>query len=84
MMKMMNLLMGVEPSRRRSFGPKIAVIYAIGPIMSGKSVDDPFAGKVMGSDTIVKAIETANNSSTVKAIVLSESIAQAVVHWPAM
>ena len=67
---LMNALTGDVKSSGSSLGPKIAVIYAIGPIMTGKSANDPFAGEVMGSDTIVAAINKASKSSSVKAIVL--------------
>jgi protease-4 len=51
-----------------SFGSKkgnIAVVYAVGTIVSGKSSEGN-----MGSSTIVKAINKANNDSTIKAVVL--------------
>ena len=43
----------------------IALIYAVGDIISGNSVDGS-----MGSNTIVKAINKAKNDSSVKAVVL--------------
>lgn len=70
MMKMMNLLMGVQPSRRGSSRPKIAVIHASGTIMTGSSSSSLFGGQTMGSDTIVKAVNKAANDKTVKVIVL--------------
>lgn len=70
MMKMMNLLMGVESQGRKTLTPKVAVIYGIGPIMTGKGGADMFGGNVIGSDTLVKAIKTAGENSLVKAIVL--------------
>jgi protease-4 len=51
-------------------GPKVAVIYANGPIVTGKSTASLLGSEVMGSDTIVKAIRDAENDKTVKAIVL--------------
>ena len=50
------------------FGSKkgnIAVVYALGTIVSGESSEEN-----MGSSTIVKAINIANKDSTIKAIVL--------------
>ena len=50
------------------FGSKkgnIAVVYAVGTIVSGKSSEEN-----MGSATVVKAINKANNDSTIKAVVL--------------
>ncbi len=71
MAKMMNLLMGVEPTTRKSTVPKIAVINATGAIMSGSSATDPFFGEqTMGSTTMIKAIRQARDDSTVKAVVL--------------
>lgn len=70
MAKMMNLLMGVEPTPRKSSSPKIAIINAVGPIMSGSSRADIFGDESMGSTTIIKAIRQARDDSTVKAIVL--------------
>lgn len=70
MVKMMNMLMGLEPQTRRSLNPKIAVIHATGMIMPGASSSDLFGDSTLGSDTLVKAIEKASSDATVKAIVL--------------
>ncbi len=70
MMKMMNLLLGTEPPPRKSFAPKIAIIAAVGPIMSGPSQVDFFGDSTMGSATMIKAIRQARDDETVKAIVL--------------
>lgn len=70
MMKMMNLLLGVEQGGRRAAGDRVAVIHATGIIMSGRSVDDPLGGKILGSDTIIKAVQKAERDDSVKAIVL--------------
>lgn len=70
MVKMMNLLMGIEEPARRSLAPKIAVISAVGPIMSGSSSADLFGEQTMGSDTMIKAIRQARDDETVQAIVL--------------
>jgi protease-4 len=65
--------------RKLLFGPgkpasskaaKVAVIYANGPIMTGKSSLSILGGETMGSDTMVKAIREAEADATVKAIVL--------------
>ena len=53
-------------TRTKDFlAPKIAIIYANGDIVSGKSDDDQ-----MGSTTIAEAIRKARKDSTIKAIVL--------------
>lgn len=71
MMKFMEMIMGVEPPQKKSITPKIAVIYATGPIMSGKSSTDLFSSEsTIGSDTMIKAIRDARNNDQVKAIVL--------------
>jgi protease-4 len=49
---------------------RIAVIYAVGVIASGKSGLDPVNGPVAGSDTIVEQIRQVRDDSSIKAIVL--------------
>jgi len=51
--------------------PHVAIVYATGPISSGKSTAD-FMGRVsgMGSDTIVKALEEVGADDNCKAVVL--------------
>jgi protease IV len=53
-------------------GPdEVAVVFASGPIMSGRSSDGSFGGEqTIGSDTVVKAINDARDDKDVKAIVL--------------
>ena len=48
----------------------MAVIYASGAINIGRSSGGPFGGDMVGSDTIVKAVNDAANDSSIKAIVL--------------
>jgi len=48
---------------------KIAIVYAAGNIVSGKSGSDPLMGKNMGSETIADALRTARKDHSVKAIV---------------
>jgi protease-4 len=50
--------------------PKIALIYAVGPISTGKSSQSLFGGDSIGSTTMVEAIRQAENDKSVKAIVL--------------
>lgn len=70
MMKMMEMIAGVEPPKRKSTTPKIAVIYGVGAIMSGRSEGGGLSGEVMGSETMIKAIKQAREDSTVKGVVL--------------
>jgi protease IV len=58
------------PKATSSNKPKIAVIYAVGMITAGKSVDMPFLGKTLGSTTLIEAIREAEKDKTVKAIIL--------------
>jgi len=51
-------------------GDRVAVVFASGAINVGRSSDGPFSGSVMGSDTIVDAINTAAEDSSIRAIVL--------------
>jgi protease-4 len=58
----------------RGFGfdgrPKVALIYAVGEIMSGESDASPFGGDLVGSTTLARAIRQARNDATIRAIVL--------------
>jgi len=58
------------PKLITSSKPKIAVIYASGAIVTGKGTPSLFGGEGVGSETLVKAIQEAENDKTVKAIVL--------------
>ena len=51
-------------------GERVAVIYASGAINIGSSSNSPFGGEMVGSDTIVKAVDDAAADSSIKAIVL--------------
>ena len=51
-------------------GERIAVIYASGAINIGSSQNSPLGGEMVGSDTMVKAINTAAKDDSIKAIVL--------------
>jgi protease-4 len=58
----------------RGFGidrrPKVALIYAVGEIVSGESQGGAFGGQVAGSDTVAAALRDARKDGDVKAIVL--------------
>ncbi len=48
----------------------VAVIYANGPIKSGRSTRSPLGGGAMGSDTIASALRSARSDDRVRAVVL--------------
>jgi protease IV len=50
--------------------PKVAVIYAVGAINTGRSGHGLMDGESVGSTTMIEAIRKAENDKTVKAIVL--------------
>jgi protease-4 len=68
--KLMQAMMGGTQSSAEKKGKKIAVVYAVGPIMSGKSESSVFGGQFMGSTTIVEALRDANEDKDVVGIVL--------------
>ena len=70
MMKMMEMLMGGKPTGRSTKTKKIAVIYASGPIMTGRSTPTLFGDKTIGSQTLVKNLREADEDEKVVAIVL--------------
>ncbi len=71
LIKLMDLLSGMQSSQRMGPGPRVAVIYATGAIMSGSSSQGGLLGvNVLGSDTFIKAVEKAAKDEKVKAIVL--------------
>ena len=49
---------------------KIAIIYAVGGIMPGRSNPGPSGSTVMGDKTIMKAVKSAREDKDIKAIVL--------------
>jgi protease-4 len=51
-------------------GPRIAVIHAIGSIVSGRSGFDPLNGEAVGSDTLIQAIRQARRDRSIRAIVV--------------
>ena len=51
-------------------GPRIAVVYAVGTIASGRSSLDSPSGQVTGSDTFDEWIRTARADDSIKAIVV--------------
>jgi protease IV len=70
MMKLIEIFTGGKPAGAVSKKPKIAVVYAVGPIMEGKGDGGVFGSSVIGSTTMVAAIKKAAENPKVVAIVL--------------
>ena len=68
--KLMQAITGGKPTTGRRAGKKIAVVYAVGPIMTGESESGLFSESSVGSTTVVKALADANADEAVAAIVL--------------
>lgn len=51
-------------------GPRIAVIYATGTIVSGRSGYDPLNGPLVGSDTLAEYIQKVREAQDIKGVVL--------------
>jgi protease-4 len=54
----------------RRGGPKLAVIYATGTILPGRSGSSPWGGAVMGSETIAEQFRRAREDASIKAVIL--------------
>ena len=70
MIKLFKAIVGAASGGNGSSGSKIAIVYAVGPIMSGKSESGALGGTTMGSRTLVEALHKAADDEDVKAIVL--------------
>src|SRR5262249_15916880 len=68
-LKLMSAMSGPKGPASSS-KPKVAVIYAVGPINTGKGGLSLLGLQSVGSDTIIEAIRQAEEDKTVKAIVL--------------
>jgi len=49
---------------------RIAVINCVGVIAGGSDTNDPYFGKIMGAETVIKNLEKAAKSKFIKAIIL--------------
>lgn len=70
LMKFMELLTGGKPSETAGKKQKIAVIYAVGMIMEGKSSSNLMGETVLGSKTLIAALRKAAENPNVVAVVL--------------
>ncbi len=67
--KLLELMSGGKSATSSSKGKKIALVYAIGAITSGKSASSLMGEATMGSDSIVAALKKAAADENVSAIV---------------
>ena len=70
MVKLMELMMGGRKSAAAGKQHRIAVVYAVGPIVEGKSATDLFGDSVIGSTSMVATLRKAAEDDKVAAIVL--------------
>jgi protease-4 len=68
--KLLQAMLGGESSSSSRKGKKIAVVYCLGEITTGKSESGMLGGTSMGSTTIIEALRKANEDKNVVAIVL--------------
>jgi len=68
--KLMQAMMGIPPGTGSGGKKKIAIVYAVGPIMTGKSEQDLFGSSTLGADTVIAALRKAAKDQSVVGIVL--------------
>jgi protease-4 len=70
MMKLMELAFGGKTSEKTSGPRKIAVVYAVGVIVQGKSSSSAMGEDTVGSTSLIEALQTADKDPKVLAVVL--------------
>jgi len=70
MVKLFDLILNGADDKKSSQQKKIAVVYAVGTIVTGESTFSLLGGTAVGSDTLVRALQQAANDDTVQAIVV--------------
>ncbi|MFP6672599.1 MAG: signal peptide peptidase SppA, partial [Pirellulaceae bacterium] len=70
MVKLFDRLLSGADGKKTSQQKKIAVVYAVGTIVTGESTFSLLGGTAVGSDTLVQALKQADSDKTVQAIVL--------------
>ena len=70
MVKLFDLLLNGADGKKATQQKKIAVVYAVGTIVTGESTFSLLGGTAVGSDTLVRALKQADDDKTVQAIVL--------------
>ncbi len=69
LIKLMQAMMGVQAPDKKAAQKKVAIVYAVGPIFTGKSQADLLGSQLMGSDTIIKALKDVDKDDKVVAVV---------------
>ncbi len=70
MVKLFDLILNGADDKKSSQQKKVAVVYAVGTIVTGESTFSLLGGTAVGSDTLVRALKQAAEDKTVQAIVL--------------
>ena len=70
LVKLMQLFAGAKPAEKPGAAKRLAVVYAVGPIVEGKSQSSMFGENVLGSTTLCEAIRKAADDPKVVAVVL--------------
>jgi protease IV len=70
MVRLVELFSGAKPSAAAGKKPRIAVVYAVGSILQGKSTPSLLSQSVLGSTTLIEALGKAAADPKVVAIVL--------------
>jgi protease IV len=70
LMKLIALFSGEKQSGASAKKPKIAVVYAVGQIVEGKSTSSMFGASALGSSTLIAALRKAAADPKVAAVVL--------------
>ncbi len=71
LMELFNMLGGKPPAEERSTEPRIALVPAVGPIVSGGGQDELLAGMELVRDTeLVEALGEAERDPSIRAVVL--------------
>ncbi len=70
LMKLMEIFTGGKPAEKPTAAKRIAIVYAVGEIVEGKSTSDMFGTTALGSTTVIEALRKASDDAKVAAVVL--------------
>lgn len=70
MMKLLEMMFGGKKAEAPTAAKKIALVYAVGPIVEGKSKNELFGSSVVGSANLTAALRKAADDKSVVAVVL--------------